>query len=107
MKKIIPLLTIILLTACSSKPELKKEEVSADQYMDRWPLLVNKGTLTCEPPQRIVFTDPEGNKYGVNGSAQNDYKTIFDITKEAEKLGVKFKMNVTPLIEAGLKLCEK
>ncbi|MDC4505776.1 YebY family protein [Acinetobacter baumannii] len=107
MKKIISLLTVIFLTACSSEPELKKQEVSADQYKDRWPLVVNKGTLTCEPPSRIVFTDPEGNKYGVNGSAQNDYKTIFDITKEAENLGVKFKMNVTPLIEAGSKLCEK
>lgn len=106
MKKIIPLLTVIFLTACSSGSELKMQEVSADQYKDRWPLLVNKGTLTCEPPQRIVFTDPEGNKYGVNGSAQNDYRTIFDITKEAENLGVKFKMNITPLIEEGSKLCD-
>ncbi|MFX7021305.1 DUF2511 domain-containing protein, partial [Acinetobacter baumannii] len=87
MKKIISLITLISLTACTSEPELKKQEVSADQYKDKWPLVVNKGTLTCEPPSRIVFTDPDGNKYGVNGSAQNDYRTIFDITKEAENLG--------------------
>lgn len=106
MKKIISLLMFIFLTACSSGPELKKKEVSADQYKDRWPLLVKKGTLTCEPPQRIVFTDSEGNKFGVNGSAQNDYRTIFDITKDTESLGVKFKMNITPLIEEGSKLCD-
>ncbi|EGK46034.1 hypothetical protein QU96_0549 [Acinetobacter baumannii] len=43
----------------------------------------------------------------MNGSAQNDYRTIFDITKEAENLGAKFKMNIAPLIEDGSKLCIK
>lgn len=55
MKKIISLLTIIFLTACSSEPELKKQEVSADQYKDKWPLLVNKGTLTCEPQTDCIY----------------------------------------------------
>ncbi|MCG5264097.1 YebY family protein [Acinetobacter pittii] len=107
MKKIISLLTLTFLAACTSEPELKKQEVSADQYKDKWPLVVNKGTLTCEPPSRIVFTDPEGNKYGVNGSAQNDYPSIHEITKDTENLGVKFKMNVSFLIEEGTKLCTK
>ncbi|MFY0112125.1 DUF2511 domain-containing protein [Acinetobacter baumannii] len=107
MKKIISLLTLFFLTACSNEPNLKKQEVTADQYKDKWPLIVTKGTLTCEPPSRIVFLDPKGNKYGVNGSAQDDYPSIHEITKDTENLGVKFKMNVSFLIEEGTKLCMK
>lgn len=107
MKKFIAAVSAALLSACSSTPEYKAQEVSADQFGDKWPLTVDKGTLHCEPPTRIVFTAPDGQKYGVNGSAANDYISILEITKETEYNGIKMKMSSANLIDIGMKLCEK
>lgn len=107
MKKFIAAVSAALLSACSSTPEYKTQEVSADQFGDKWPLTVDKGTLHCEPPTRIVFTAPDGQKYGVNGSAANDYISILEITKDTENMGYKFKMSPNILIDEGMKLCEK
>jgi hypothetical protein len=107
MKKFLTAICAAILSACSSSPEYKTVEVSAAQFGDKWPLTVNKGTLHCEPPTRIVFTAPDGQKYGVNGSASNDYISILEITKETENMGVNFKMDASILIEEGMKLCEK
>lgn len=106
MKKILTAVCAVLLSACSSTPEYKTVEVTADQFGDKWPLTVDKGTLHCEPPTRIVFTAPDGQKYGVNGSASNDYVTIIEITKDTESMGQKFKMDPSILIDEGMKLCE-
>ncbi|MCK8640473.1 YebY family protein [Acinetobacter schindleri] len=107
MKKILTAVCAVLLSACSSTPEYKTIEVTADQFGDKWPLTVDKGTLHCEPPTRIVFTAPDGQKYGVNGSAANDYITILEITKEhTVDIGTTFKMDPSVLIEEGMKLCQ-
>ncbi|HHP6940216.1 TPA: DUF2511 domain-containing protein [Acinetobacter baumannii] len=106
MKKFIAVVASAFISACSSTPEYQTVEVTADQFGDKWPLTVDKGTLHCEPPTRIVFTAPDGQKYGVNGSAANDYISILEITKDTENMGVKFKMNSSILIEEGMKLCE-
>lgn len=106
MKKFISALCAAFLSACSSTPEYKTVEVTADQFGDKWPLTVDKGSLHCEPPTRIVFTAPDGQKYGVNGTASLDYVTILEITKDQENLGHTFKKDVTNLIEEGMKLCE-
>lgn len=106
MKKFISALCAAFLSACSNTPEYKTMEVTAEQLGDKWPLTVDKGTLHCEPPTRIVFTAPDGQKYGVNGSAQNDYMTIIEITKYTENMGQKFKLDPSILIEEGMKLCE-
>lgn len=107
MKKFLTAICAAILSACSSSPEYKTVEVSAAQFGDKWPLTVDKGTLHCEAPTRIVFTAPDGQKYGVNGTASLDYVTILEITKDQENLGYTFKMDVTNLIEEGMKLCEK
>ena len=107
MKKFIAAVAAAFISACSSTPEYQTIEVTADQFGDNWPLNVDKGTLHCEAPTRIVFTAPDGQKYGVNGSASNDYITIMEITKDTENGGVKFKMDTSILIDEGMKLCEK
>lgn len=107
MKKFIAAVAAAFISACSSTPEYQTVEVTADQFGDKWPLTVDKGTLHCEAPTRIVFTTPDGQKYGVNGSAANDYISILEITKDTENMGVKFKMNSSILIEEGMKLCQK
>jgi len=106
MKKFIGAVAADFISACSSTPEYQTVEVTADQFGDKWPLTVDKGTLHCEPPTRIVFTAPDGQKYGVNGSASNDYVTIIEITKDTENMGYKFKMSPNILIDEGMKLCE-
>ena len=107
MKKILITMCAALLLACSNTPEYKTLEVTAEQFGDKWPLTVEKGTLHCEPPTRIVFTAPDGQKYGVNGSASNDYVTIIEITKDTESMGQKFKMDPSILIDEGINLCQK
>lgn len=106
MKKFIAAVAAAFISACSSTPEYQTIEVTADQFGDKWPLTVDKGTLHCEQPTRIIFTAPDGQKYGVNGSAQNDYVTIMEITKDTEIMGQKIKMNPSVLIEEGMQLCE-
>lgn len=103
MKKLGLVGLCIFLGACGSVPSTK---VTADQYGEKWPLNVGSGVLTCESPKRVVFTTDDGKKYGLNGSASGDYPSILDITKDAENLGVVFKMPVDFLIDEGLKLCE-
>ncbi|ENX28724.1 YebY family protein [Acinetobacter baumannii] len=108
MKKFIAAVAAAFISACSSTPEYQTVEVTADQFGDKWPLTVDKGTLHCEPPTRIVFTAPDGQKYGVNGSAANDYVTILEITKDHKiDIGTTFKMDPSILIEEGMKLCQK
>lgn len=103
MKKFTITIAALLLTACGSEP--KTLQISAAQYGDKWPLTVDKGTLSCEQPDRIVFTTSEGQRFGINGSASNDQLSILEITKETENLGVKFKMDTSFLIDEGMKLC--
>ncbi len=103
MQKLAVLSLFLFLTACGSQPSTK---VAANQYGDKWPLNVDSGILTCESPKHIVLTTKDGKKYGVNGSASNDYPSILEITKDQENLGVTFKMPVDFLIEEGLKLCK-
>lgn len=103
MKKIMTIIATLLLIACGSEP--KTLAISAAQYGDKWPLTVDKGTLSCEPPTHIIFTTAEGKKFGVNGSASNDNLSILEIAKETENLGVKFKMDTSFLIDEGMKLC--
>ena len=105
MKKFIAAVAAAFISACSSTPEYQTVEVTADQFGDKWPLTVENGTLHCEAPPRIVFTTPDGPKYGVNGSAANDYISILEITKDTENMGVKFKMSPNILIDEGMKLC--
>ena len=107
MKKFMSALCAAFLSACSSTPEYKTVEVTADQFGDKWPLTVDKGTLHCEPPTRIFFTTAEGHKYGVNGTAAIDAPSILQIVKDKDVGGVNIKMDATLLIEEGMKLCQK
>lgn len=107
MKKFIAAVAAAFISACSSTPEYQTVEVTADQFGDKWPLTVDKGTLHCEAPTRIFFTTSEGYKYGVNGTASQDAPSILQITKDKDVGGVKIKMNPHLLIEEGMKLCQK
>lgn len=105
MKNITLIIAALLLSACGSEP--KTLAITSAQYGDKWPLTVEKGTLSCEPLDRIIFTTSEGQRFGVNGSASSNQLSILEIAKETENLGVKFKMDTSFLIDEGMKLCNK
>ena len=44
--------------------------VSADRFGDEWPLIVDGGSLRCEPPGAVIFRY-NGSDFGVNGMAEN------------------------------------
>lgn len=78
-----------------------------------WPLTVKSGLLQCEEEvtssfvfQRVWFTAPDGAVYGINGTAQEaGYPGIDPIWKD-DPAGYGLKVNISPLIDRGLRLCE-
>lgn len=105
--------------------------ISADGFGNAWPFTVSAGTLVCEQKMRggrvlpmVTFIPVEGpyahTPLAVNGTAATDYPDVDPIwrndertMKELAAAGVKFapdgwrpKVQIGPIIEAGLKLCE-
>ena len=55
----------------------KAYPVRADQYGDEWPFTeITRGTVTCDGVA-VLFTDPEGNSYAMNGSAKTKHNKPF------------------------------
>lgn len=83
--------------------------VSSDEFGSKWPLTVDSGDLRCEGSQgfgSVVFTDPDGNEYGVNGVAVGQgYPPIDPIWKDDPELAG-LKISIGPLIDRGLSLCK-
>lgn len=80
--------------------------VSRTQLGDDWPLTVEEGNLRCEPPSRVVFTDPSGHEWGVNGMAvTHGYREIDPIWADNPEIPG-LKKSIGPLIDRGLALCE-
>jgi hypothetical protein len=71
-----------------------------------WPLTVDAGTLRCETGRAVVFQTPDGTKYALNGiaSANPKYKDLEPIWA-TDPSGLTPKMDIGPLIQAGLALC--
>lgn len=78
-----------------------------------WPLTVKQGLLQCESEvlpsftvERVTFEAPDGTVYGVNGSAVSvGYPRIDPIWKKDDSAGYGLKVNISPLIDRGLRLC--
>lgn len=83
--------------------------VSSDEFGADWPLTVDSGDLSCEGSNgfgAVVFTDPDGNEYGVNGvAAGQGYSPIDPIWKDDPELAG-LKISIGPLIDRGLSLCK-
>lgn len=79
-----------------------------------WPLSVKEGLLQCEEEevaglivQRVTFETPSGSVYAVNGHALDaGYPDITPIWKK-DPSGVAPRLNIGPLIDRGLTLCEE
>jgi hypothetical protein len=84
------------------------ETVRAEDFGDSWPLTVSEGRLACERGMAVVFTDPSGNRYAVNGMAMTwdlgaDIDPIWRDNPNPDLGGL--KVNIGPLIDRGLDLC--
>lgn len=95
----------------------RERPVNATMFGEEWPLTVEAGTLVCEAVpapmevQSVFFVDAAGAIYAVNGTARgtiathgwNDFETIW---KPDPTSSTGIKVNVGPLITAGLEICD-
>lgn len=86
----------------------RRKRDSISELGDTWPLTVDNGTIGCTSiggASAPYFVDPFGNRYGLSGHATTHMKLkeIDPIWKvNADGWG---KINISPLREAALKLC--
>jgi hypothetical protein len=100
--------------ATQSNPELESADpgsVSKTEFGEEWPLKVPSGDLRCEGSEgfgSVVFTAPNGTDYAVNGPAlDNGYPEIEPIWRFEPGLEkYELRVNMSPLLERGLALCE-
>lgn len=81
------------------------EPISRQTFHGTWPFTVSHGTLECDQPQSVYFTDPNGTSYGVNGTAlDHGAKPVAPIW-EKDPTGAAPRVYLGDVIDAGLKLC--
>jgi hypothetical protein len=84
----------------------RTEQISKSTFRGTWPFTVDSGTLECDPPQSVYFTDSNGNQYGVNGSALDQgAKPVDPIWKKDNSPTGGPRVSIGDVIDAGLKLC--
>ncbi len=104
-------------TSTTARPTSTTREVASNEQVvtrsdfgDEWPLTVDSGVLRCEEGSAVVFKDDaDGTVYAVNGMAQT-----WDLGVDIEEIWAddpdipepEFRINIGPLLDAGLDLCE-
>lgn len=86
--------------------------ISKSMFGDKWPLSVEDGVVQCRYGSHVVFV-AGGKVYAVNGIAsgamkagKEDYVDIREIWVDDARPGHEgLKISITPVIDAGLKLC--
>ena len=80
--------------------------LSRADFGKRWPLTVEAGVVSCEQ-HSVIFMDPEGKRYAVNGTAMAHYPELPRIDRiwapDPKIPGA--KINISPVIDRGLELC--
>jgi hypothetical protein len=99
--------------------------VSSETVDFTWPLSVEEGVLSCEPPSAVVFETRDGTRYAVNGMAESHAErlrlediepiwmedpTFLEETgytrEELAEAGMSVPRIPLELINVGLELCE-
>src|SRR4051812_25008227 len=99
-------LCLIFLGGCGSGSGAHSITVTKAGFGVSWPLTVDSGELACEG-LAVTFKAPDGTKYAVNGTARSrtSLPKIDRIWADApDNTGA--KINIGPLIDAGLELCD-
>lgn len=116
---------IIALVVIVTKVEPTNERtITRDEFGHAWPFTVAEGELSCE--RGAVTFEARGTTYAVNGTAASrsfaridpiwkyddsfaeQYAEETGITLEAaiKALGTRLRVNIGPIVDAGLALCE-
>jgi len=81
--------------------------VTREQFGNEWPLTVDSGDVECIDGLYVVFHH-HGTAYALNGIAESrGYPKIDPIWKDNEafaSMGIESKLNIQPLLDAGLEL---
>ena len=102
-----------LLAACSASSSSlngekgKSIEVTrASWHQGEWPFTVRRGILGCQQPPipGAVTFNVDGAVYGVNGFGSEKYADIKPIWRPAPG---GLRVDIGPMIDRGLKLCEE
>ena len=130
---LLSILTFTIISCGGNGPKVLNEKaISKEEFGDKWPLTIEKGIIQCvqyeidgvnpELMKGVILVDGE-KTYGVNGTAKSQGKVLGyeDITtilsddvkmkEEAMRLGASekdatVKMDISPILDEGLKLCE-
>lgn len=81
--------------------------VSAADFGDQWPLMVNEGRIRCDPPSIVTFTASDGRRYAINGTAEGAGVPKIDPIWKDSNDQYSPKVSLSPLIQLGLSICQK
>ena len=85
------------------------ETIARASLGSAWPLTVDSGELRCQAGNAVIFKTPGGSEYAVNGAAADagyaDIRPIWAANTDPSTSDFIPKIAITPLIDAGLKLC--
>ncbi len=112
----------MLLFAFASAAHAMSEKIHESDFGEEWPFTVPDGVLRCSGANDVTFVF-QGTEYAVNGSAQAKYAQIdpiwefdmplieemaeaFEMTIKEAKEEYHFRINIGPVITAGLALCD-
>lgn len=96
-----------VLAACSTSGA--EQDVTRNDFGKEWPLTVESGTLRCDASS--VTFESRGTTYAVNGTAQgrasSEGWTEIDAIWADDPSVPGTKINIGPLLNRGLELCEE
>ena len=93
------------LKSSNSTKNYTEKIIKASDFGNEWPLLVSEGVIRCDAPKIVTFITSDGMRYAVNGTATAfGHPEINPIWKDSPVAYIP-KMNISPLIDAGLKIC--
>ena len=99
------LATIVgLFAACALLPGGNERQVTSADFGDDWPLTVESGVLACEGTDSITF-QTGGKTYAVVEAGIASFGAPIDPIWADEPTGATSKMDLWPLMRAGLELC--
>jgi hypothetical protein len=94
----------------------QERSVDALSFGDEWPLMIETGTLVCESVPapiellNVFIVEPNGATYAINGTARGTIETHgwqdFESIWKTDPAAPDLKVNISPLINAGLEICE-
>jgi hypothetical protein len=111
MKRSIVVIFLCVLLWLSGSVFAGKKNISESTFKGKWPFSVSEGVLECRKLNLatgrklpMVLFHANGKIYGVNGTASTRFEPIDKIWLDNPDIPGT-KINIGPMIQEGLKLC--